>query len=205
MMNFLKSKENQKQILLCVIAITFIVLGTINLNSNVKNEEFAEGMLEVASRNVLEENLGDVELVSSSAIVENESLDSTTSDEEKIEEIKSEDDNYFEETKLERNRMYSESIEIYQNILKNSELKEDQKLIATNEITKLTNMKNGILVCENLIKNKGIDDVVILENNGIINVVVKSSYLKKEEVSQIQNIIERHLNVDVQNISITRK
>lgn len=205
MMNFLKSKENQKQILLCVIAITFIVLGTINLNSNVKNEEFAEGMLEVASRNVLEENLGDVELVSSAAIVENESLDSTTSDEEKIEEIKSEDDNYFEETKLERNRMYSESIEIYQNILKNSELKEDQKLIATNEITKLTNMKNGILVCENLIKNKGMDDVVILENNGIINVVVKSSYLKKEEVSQIQNIIERHLNVDVQNISITRK
>lgn len=205
MMNFLKSKENQKQILLCMIAITFIVLGTINLNSNVKNEEFAEGMLEVASRNVLEENLGDVELVSSSAIVENESLDSTTSDEEKIEEIKSEDDNYFEETKLERNRMYSESIEIYQNILKNSELKEDQKLIATNEITKLTNMKNGILVCENLIKNKGMDDVVILENNGIINVVVKSSYLKKEEVSQIQNIIERHLNVDVQNISITRK
>lgn len=204
MMNFLKSKENQKQILLCVIAITFIVLGTINLNSNVKNEEFAEGMLEVASRNVLEENLGDVELVSSSAIVENESLDST-SDEEKIEDIKSEDDNYFEETKLERNRMYSESIEIYQNILKNSELKEDQKLIATNEITKLTNMKNGILVCENLIKNKGMDDVVILENNGIINVVVKSSYLKKEEVSQIQNIIERHLNVDVQNISITRK
>lgn len=204
MMNFLKSKENQKQILLCVIAITFIVLGTINLNSNVKNEEFSEGMLEVASRNVLEENLGDVELVSSSAIVENESLDST-SDEEKIEEIKSEDDNYFEETKLERNRMYSESIEIYQNILKNSELKEDQKLIATNEITKLTNMKNGILVCENLIKNKGMDDVVILENNGIINVVVKSSYLKKEEVSQIQNIIERHLNVDVQNISITRK
>lgn len=205
MMNFLKSKENQKQILLCVIAITFIVLGTINLNSNVKNEEFAEGMLEVASRNVLEENLGDVELVSSSAIVENESLDSTTSDEEKVEEIKSDDDNYFEETKLERNRMYSESIEIYQNILKNSELKEDQKLIATNEITKLTNMKNGILVCENLIKNKGMDDVVILENNGIINVVVKSSYLKKEEVSQIQNIIERHLNVDVQNISITRK
>lgn len=204
MMNFLKSKENQKQILLCMIAITFIVLGTINLNSNVKNEEFAEGMLEVASRNVLEENLGDVELVSSAAIVENESLDST-SDEEKIEEIKSEDDNYFEETKLERNRMYSESIEIYQNILKNSELKEDQKLIATNEITKLTNMKNGILVCENLIKNKGMDDVVILENNGIINVVVKSSYLKKEEVSQIQNIIERHLNVDVQNISITRK
>ena len=204
MMNFLKSKENQKQILLCVIAITFIVLGTINLNSNVKNEEFAEGMLEVASRNVLEENLGDVELVSSAAIVENESLDST-SDEEKIEEIKSEDDKYFEETKLERNRMYSESIEIYQNILKNSELKEDQKLIATNEITKLTNMKNGILVCENLIKNKGMDDVVILENNGIINVVVKSSYLKKEEVSQIQNIIERHLNVDVQNISITRK
>ena len=95
-MNFLKSKENQKQILLCVIAITFIVLGTINLNSNVKNEEFAEGMLEVASRNVLEENLGDVELVSSAAIVENESLDST-SDEEKIEDL-------LQDSRLIRNR-----------------------------------------------------------------------------------------------------
>ena len=28
-------------------------------------------------------------------------------------------------------------------------------------------MKNGILISENLIKNKGIDEVVILENNGI--------------------------------------
>ena len=75
MFNFLKSKENQKQALLTLIAIMFIVFGTLNLNKEPKENTYASEILEVASRNVLEENLGDVELVSSTpAIVENDSI-----------------------------------------------------------------------------------------------------------------------------------
>ena len=74
-----------------------------------------------------------------------------------------------------------------------------------NEISRINTMKNGILISENLIKNKGIEEVVILENNGMVNVIVKSSLLNKEEISQIQNIIQRELKIEIGNISISRK
>ena len=204
MFNFLKSKENQKQALLTLIAIMFIVLGTLNLNKEPKENTYASEILEVASRNVLGENLGDVELVSSTpAIVENDSINNGNNNDNDNENNNI--DNYFNETRLERDRMYSESIEIYQKILDNKETPNDQKLIATNEISRINTMKNGILISENLIKNKGIEEVVILENNGMVNVIVKSSLLNKEEISQIQNIIQRELKVEIGNISISRK
>lgn len=204
MFNFLKSKENQKQALLTLIAIMLIVLGTLNLNKEPKENTYASEILEVASRNVLEENLGDVELVSSTpAIVENDSINNGNNNDNDNENNNI--DNYFNETRLERDRMYSESIEIYQKILNNKETPNDQKLIMANEISRINTMKNGILISENLIKNKGIEEVVILENNGMVNVIVKSSLLNKEEISQIQNIIQRELKIEIGNISISRK
>lgn len=204
MFNFLKSKENQKQALLTLIAIMLIVLGTLNLNKEPKENTYASEILEVASRNVLEENLGDVELVSSTpAIVENDSINNGNNNDNDNENNNI--DNYFNETRLERDRMYSESIEIYQKILDNKETPNDQKLIMANEISRINTMKNGILISENLIKNKGIEEVVILENNGMVNVIVKCSLLNKEEISQIQNIIQRELKVEIGNISISRK
>ena len=206
MFNFLKSKENQKQALLTLIAIMFIVLGTLNLNKEPKENTYASEILEVASRNVLEENLGDVELVSSTpAIVENDSINNGNNNNNDNDNDNNNIDNYFNETRLERDRMYSESIEIYQKILDNKETPNDQKLIMANEISRINTMKNGILISENLIKNKGIEEVVILENNGMVNVIVKSSLLNKEEISQIQNIIQRELKVEIGNISISRK
>lgn len=206
MFNFLKSKENQKQALLTLIAIMFIVLGTLNLNKEPNENTYASEILEVASRNVLEENLGDVELVSSTpAIVENDSINNGNNNDNDNDNENNNIDNYFNETRLERDRMYSESIEIYQKILDNKETPNDQKLIMANEISRINTMKNGILISENLIKNKGIEEVVILENNGMVNVIVKSSLLNKEEISQIQNIIQRELKVEIGNISISRK
>ena len=61
------------------------------------------------------------------------------------------------------------------------------------------------MISENLIKNKGFEDVIILVNSGNVNVVVKSGKLNQEEISKIQNIIQRELNVEFSNISITNK
>ena len=113
--------------------------------------------------------------------------------------------NYFEETRIERDRMYSETIETYQRIVESNQTMQDQKAIATQEITNITNKKNSILICENLIKNKGFKDVVILENNGNVSVIVKSTSLSQEQISKIQNIVSRELNVEMSNISISNK
>ena len=157
-------------------------------------------------------NLGDVQLVNTEPvtdyntgnIVPNDELE-VPDEEEKIQTEKIEEHNYFEETKLERERMLSEMVETYQNVIDSAETPSDQKAIAVQEISNIAKMKNGIMISENLIKNKGFEDVVILINNKVVSVVVKSYTLNKEEISKIQNIIQRELNVSADKINISHK
>jgi len=204
-----KNKERVKQIFLSCIAIGLIALGYTNYSFNSKKES-----VEVASRSSENEiNLGDVELVSSTpvnsnyieGIVSNDNLQNCVETNTIQNYLLEDNSNYFEETRIERDRMYSETIETYQRIVESNQTMQDQKSIATQEITNITNKKNSILICENLIKNKGFKDVVILENNGNVSVIVKSTSLSQEQISKIQNIVSRELNVEMSNISISNK
>ena len=48
-------------------------------------------------------------------------------------------------------------------------------------------------------------DVVIFKNSESVSVVVKSDVLLPEQVAQIQNIVSRELNGDIENIHISCK
>ena len=63
------------------------------------------------------------------------------------------------------------------------------------------------MMVENVIKSKGIEDIVIIPtNNDNINVVVKSSEeLKQEQIAQIQQILVDQLGADPNKLSITEK
>lgn len=114
--------------------------------------------------------------------------------------------NYFASSKLEREKMYAGMISTYQNILNNNNISETQKSIASKEITKINNTKNSIMICENLIMNKGFENCVILVNESSVNIVVSiKNGLTAEKVAQIQNIISRELGTEVENIHIMEK
>ena len=114
--------------------------------------------------------------------------------------------NYYASSKLERDTMYANMISTYQNILNNSNISETQKSIASKEITKINNIKNSIMICENLIMTKGFDNCVILINEESVNVVVCiKDGLNTERVAQIQNIVSREIGTDVENIHIMEK
>ena len=114
-------------------------------------------------------------------------------------------DEYFANSKLERDTMYSEQIENYQDILSNTNVSEAQKKIAQEEITRINNEQNAIMISENIIKTKGIEDLIIFINKDSINVIVKGDELEKEEIAQIQNIITRELEADIANVHIMNK
>ena len=61
------------------------------------------------------------------------------------------------------------------------------------------------MIAENLIKTKGIEDLMIFVNNESVNVIVKGNEPTKEEIAQIQNIITRELNADIEDIHIMNK
>ena len=114
-------------------------------------------------------------------------------------------DEYFSSTRIQRESMYSQMLETYQKMVDSTEITNDQKAIAIQEINNITTMKNAIMIAENLIKNKNFEDVVILVSNNTASVVVKTSTLSTEQIAQIQNIVCRELDIKSENINISQK
>ena len=114
-------------------------------------------------------------------------------------------DEYFTKSKLERDTMYSQMIESYENVLNSSNSLETQKQSATEEIKKINDIKNSIMICENLISTKGFSNNIVFVNGDSISVIIGVEQLQQEEVAQIQNIISRELNAEIENIHISTK
>ena len=111
---------------------------------------------------------------------------------------------YFTQTKLERDKMYSQMIETYEKILENNNISTEQKNTASEEIKNINNKRNGIATSETLIKAKGIEEIVIIVNSDVIDAIVKSNdNLTQEQVAQVSNIISRELGANIENIHIT--
>ncbi|MBR3674364.1 MAG: SpoIIIAH-like family protein [Clostridia bacterium] len=112
---------------------------------------------------------------------------------------------YFVASRLERDKMYSQMLESYQGLVENSNIAADQKNISTQEIAKINNKKNSIMIAENLIKNLGFEDVVIFVNDNSTSVIVKAEKLSEADIAQIQNIVCREIGVKVEDIHISVK
>lgn len=193
-------KNKIKSIFLSCLAIFLIGVGYLNFNAS-------QDSFDVAYTNN-NEKTGDVELVNSQPVDEDDSalVPNNSINQESTETAIQNTEDYFSESRLERDKMYSQMIETYQNMIDSSEISTDQKGIAIEEINKIATQKNGILIAENLIKNKGFEDVVIFVNDESISIVIKSNItLSKEQVAQIQNIVSRELNSKVENINISNK
>lgn len=161
-----------------------VMVNNSNTNTNaienpVQNQEKASTSEEIARST---NNIGDAQLVSSNA-----------------------ETDYFSTSKLERDTMYSQMIETYENILSNSNSLETQKQSAQEEIKKINDIKNSIMICENLIKTKGLDQCVIFVNGKSVSVVIGAEELTQEQIAQVQNIVSREMNAHVENIHISTK
>lgn len=133
---------------------------------------------------------------------ESESVNTNTS----TDEYSSQDDS-IAVFKYDRDNMFSELSENYTNIISNANTSTEQVNEYQKKLDELIEKKNLIMMVENVIKSKGIEDIVIIPtNNDNINVVVKSSEeLKQEQIAQIQQILVDQLGADPNKLSITEK
>ena len=115
------------------------------------------------------------------------------------------DNSYYTQSKLDREKMYSQMLENYQKILEADNLSAEEKTTAQEEIKKINNEKNAIMIAENLIKTKGFEEVLLFVNNGNVSVVVRTEKLDESQIAQIQNIVTRELNVKVTKINVSVK
>ena len=213
----------KNQVIIYVIAVMLMVAGYLNYTTTV-SDETAEVSSYNSNNTSNSTNIGDARLVSSEVVnenttnttntTENQVAESTTNetnttnqtiDNSSTQETSTVVEDYFAKSKLERDTMYSQMIETYENVLNSSNALETQKQSATEEITKINNTKNSIMISENLLKTKGFENSVIFVNNESISVIIGAKELKEEDIAQIQNIISREMKADIENIHISTK
>ena len=213
----------KNQIVVFVTGLMIIAAGYLSYTNNENNnslqasaiadsEEMASiGDAKLVSANIVNEEFNNNitnSIENTNTIDSNEILDKKEEnliDEEETQTTSNNINDYFTSSKLERQTVYSQRIENYQDILNNSNVSETQKKTAQEEITKLNDEQNAIMIAENLIKTKGIEELIIFVNGESINIIVKAEELEKEEIAQIQNIVTRELEADIGNIHIMTK
>jgi len=204
---------NKNQLAILVIALMLVTAGYLNYTAG-------ETTLTSGSNVIVEEQfaaIGDATLVNSGELIEESdkqsilnTINTANMQNNNVEtnetiQTNAKEDDYFDNSRLEREKMYSQMLETYQKLLESPNISQEQKAISEQEIAKINQTKNAIMIAENLLSIKGFEDVVMFVNNDSVSVVVKASTLAKEEIAQIQNIISRELKVDVSNIHINKK
>ena len=200
-------KIKKGSIAIYILAMMLVTAGYWNYISNESQtiETVSMSQNNQDSENSRDDHLGDATLVSNNELANEENEIIEDESEEESVETSVKEDGYFQESKLSRDTMYSQTLETYQNILNNTNVSEEQKAIVTQEITELNKEKNAIMICENLISTKGFKNCVIFVNVESISVIVESQELKPDEIAQIQNIISREMSAEVENIHIMTK
>lgn len=199
----------RNQIIVTVIALMLVAAGYLNFaNQNRENNLIPTSS--VADSEMMA-GIGDAQLVNANEVSQN-NVESDTNQENIVNEVKNtnisektQEDSYFDETRLEREKMYSQMLENYQKILETNNLSSDEKKNAQEEIKEINNEKNAIMIAENLVKTKGFKDIIIFKNNGNVTAIIKADKLEEKEISQLQNIITRELNVSINKINISKK
>ncbi len=200
-------KFKKSEIAIYAISLMLVAAGYFNYSTfNQKTEEtYSEDVGNISEQYA---NVGDAVLVSNNETenVTDENTKTTSPSSETTETKTENETDYYANAKLNRDKMYAEMISNYEKIINNPNASEAQKSIATQEITKINNTKNAIMISENLIGTKGFNNCVILVNDGSVNVVVNvQGGLNKENVAKLQNIVSRELKVEIDNIHITEK
>lgn len=225
-MKNLNLKKNQ--VVIFVIALMLVTAGYLNYTNE---QNLKQNLLPTSSLADSEQMaaIGDATLVSANEIKENKEINeelnnitenvnkeneqvSTNEIKENINNISNSketnntvisDNSYFTQSRLDRDNMYSQMLENYQKILETDSLEAEEKTNAQEEIKRINNEKNAIMIAENLIKTKGFEDVILFINNGNVSVIVKANKLEENNIAQIQNIITRELNVKVNKINVS--
>lgn len=210
-------KKNQLTIL--VLSLMLVTAGYLNYNNSVETGTEIAG---IGDATLVSTNLSNgISNNTPNKVVDNNVNTNITTDEnlEKAESTSVQNvqgevatnikennvEEYFNVSRLERDKMYSQMLESYQKILDSKTTSDKQKEAAQKEIDNVNKIKNSIMISENLIKTKGFKDVIIFSNDDSISVVINKEELSKEDIAQIQSIIAREMNAKIEDIHIMNK
>lgn len=179
---------------LAIISFVFMIMiaGYINYKYNPEREKDLGQTVYVNGKDSY--TYGDVDIYSNKNSATEESVLEKTDDSIAV-------------FRRDRDNMFSELGESYSNIISNKSTSVETINEYQKKLNELIEQKNLITMVENVIKSKGIEDIVIIPtSNDNINVVIKvTEDLKDEQMAQIQQVLVDQLGASANKLSITCK
>ena len=112
-------------------------------------------------------------------------------------------DEYFTQARLDRKKARDEAVETLANTLKDAELSDEEKDIATAKALEVSQQMESEVNIETLVKAKGFEDCLAMVDEDSVKVMVKTEGLSAEQAAQIKNIILEETDVLAENVSVS--
>lgn len=107
------------------------------------------------------------------------------------------------EAKVTREQNRSRNKEILMELINSTNITDEQKQSAIDEMVAMTDAAEKELAAETLLTAQGFDEVVVSINDGCADVVVSSAQVSDAERAQIEDIVKRKTGIEAANITIT--
>ena len=182
----------KKQILTATLVIalgTAIAVNWYYTNQDPLTEQYTTDYSDSVSG-----NLGDSMMVAGTV------ADSQT--EPQTDNSQSEDEKYFSQAKLNKEKSNDEIEEYIDEILRNDRLDESDKVKIQNLLQKYRDTIKSQTDCENLITAKVGCECIVIINDDACQVILKKNTLNEAIILQITEIIEKNTHISAENLTI---
>lgn len=121
----------------------------------------------------------------------------------KEEDVRNAAGDYFVGYQLQRNNLRSKMTEEYMNILTNPNSSKEELEEAQRKIDQLMKVDKTESVLEELIRNEGFRDAVVIAGDKHVDVIVQSEKLTNSQVVKLVSLVKKHMDVPATQISVS--
>lgn len=188
----------RSQIAIISLSLMVMIAGYVNYKYNPEREENLGKSVYVNSK--------DGFMYSNVSIYEDKEENAGKTDEETANNLykQKEAKETLSTFRANRNDMFSELKETYSKAVSANSSNVEKQEEYQKKLNELIKNKHAITVVEELIKSKGIDDIVIVPTNDNLNVIVADKEeITKEQIAMIQKVIQDELKFPADKITIS--
>jgi stage III sporulation protein AH len=110
---------------------------------------------------------------------------------------------YFVGYQLQRSTLRSQMTEEYMKILTDPESTKQQLKDAEAKINQLMKVDKNESVLEDLIRNEGYQDAVVITNDHHVDVIVQADKLANQQVVKLISLVKERLNIPASEVSVS--
>ncbi|MGO5052198.1 SpoIIIAH-like family protein [Lachnospiraceae bacterium LCP25S3_G4] len=204
----MKKIFKKNQIIITTLALMIAVAGYLNYSGRLfgDKEKTAETSSDVANQELLDISEEDL---SAEATGDVESLDNEVADNTvegtpgEAVMTSAEASNVVAEAKVAREQVRAKNKETLQGIIDNTNISEEQKQDAINQMIAMTDLTEKEVAVETMLASKGFKESVVSLTSESADIVVNAKDLTDANRAQIEDIVSRKASVAPENIVIT--